>query len=476
MASVPSARKRDASASFATSAGSSGDGGAISGQLNDFARAYAQVYPGDTSGTADVPYGAIANQLGQLQANCFNQSNSKFKASINDGGGSITFEGFEVEPNIQISTGNFSPQIQAVHSTALIQRLNMSLYAKSVPDLGNIKDEDIIKRISDVLKLLVSNWRLNFYPSGYNETEKAVADEIHSQNIVPLQILQNILTSSRSFKMAGLATVAAKLESINVAINNWIIECLTDSADNFWSSFLTLIQSFGLLYAPSWGAGKSNGFLFSPRDAFAALQSKGDIDGLSFQPTLRLPEVPITYVIMTGLPFNGPNRTYASNSKLLPGQMVPSTLKYPQGQNTGRAYMVPQPPFVTGSLSSLGSLNRPVTYGANMEPGKAVDIAKALAQNFITQTDALRTFLLDYLRNTLHTLQLQGSSVSIMTALDTSWTPGKAYEVSMGGQVLFRGILASAVHNISSSPDSPQASSSLGFSYVQWGGFRLSFA
>jgi len=90
--------------------------------------------------------------------------------------------------------------------------------------------------------------------------------------------------------------------------------------------------------------------------------------------------------------------------------------------------------------------------------------------------DALRTFLLSYLRNTLHTLQLQGSSVSIMTALDTSWTPGRAYEVSQDGQVLFRGILASAIHNISSNPDSPQATSSLGFSYVQWGGFRLSFA
>jgi hypothetical protein len=116
--SNPPAKQREATATFKTSSGSAGDAGVISAQVNDFTRAYAQVYPGKTSGTAEIPYGDIAMLLGQMQANSIKQANSKFSATIEVDSGSVSFAGFEIEPNLQISPGSFAPQVHAVHNTA----------------------------------------------------------------------------------------------------------------------------------------------------------------------------------------------------------------------------------------------------------------------------------------------------------------------------------------------------------------------
>lgn len=469
----PPAKQREATATFSTSSGGAGDAGAISAQLNDFARAYAQVYPGATSGTAEIPYGEIASLLGQMQQNSIKQANSKFKATIKADKSSVSFEGFEIEPNLQISPGSFAPQVHAVHNTASLQRLNMAMYGHGFSDLTEIKDADIIQRIITIMKRMVEHWRTKVWPDMTKEDQKYTLS-IHEMNMEPLKILYSILQASGSFEISGLAQLAETLESVNTDVNNWLLSYMVSDTDNFWSAFLEMTGKLGLLYAPAFGGSSANGKLFSPRMAFAAETGKDDLDGIVFQPSLRLSETPITYVIMPKLPFTSLNRSYTSNATLLPGQAPLGSLKYPEGQVTGRAHVVAQPPFL--NLAGM-NYNRDVTWGESTEINRANTNAAKLSDGHVKQINALRKFLTGYLRNTLHRLQLQGSSVSISTALgDMDWELGRAYSIKHGGKPLFRGILASCVHSVGSSQERPMAMTSLGFSYVQWGGFHLSFA
>lgn len=473
----PKAEKLEASATFSTSSGSTGDVGAISAQINDFARAYAQVYPGATAGTADVPYGEVAALLGQMQANALKQANSKFQARIEGSAGSVSFSGFEIEPNLQISPGSFTPQIHAVHDTATLQRLSMSLYRAGATDVtaldaAELKSANIIERMIFILEQLVTIWRTQHFPV-LTGGDKRYAAVVHEMNIEPLKILHRILSSSSSFEIPGLAQLANKLDSVNSSVNNWLMAGMTSNTVNFWDDFLGLVSQLGLLYAPAFGSDAANGRLFSPRDAFAAVETKDDLDSVQFQPSLRLAEVPVTYVIMTQLPFTSLNRTYAPQQTLLPGQVVSTTLKYPEGQVSGRAHVVAQPPFLNLAGASY---NRKPVWGVDLTLNRARTEATNLADAHVEQTDALKKFLTGYLRNTLHTLQLQGSGVNITTALnDMSWEIGRAYAIQQGGKAMFRGILASCTHNVSSIPGGPQAMTALGFSYVQWGGFSLPF-
>lgn len=445
----------------------------LSASLQEFSRAMAKVYPGATNAdTADIPWKEIAAMLGGMQTRSMSQNQGSFSASITGTDGSMSFSGFEVFPSLQVSVGSITPEIHAVHQTASVQRLNMALYTQSgIPNaVKETNEKDFPKRVALIIRTLVTDWRKQVFPS-MTQTEKTIAERVHNQNTEPLKIVYDILTKSDKFEIDGMDKLAQTIPTVNNALNNWILWSLTSESEGFWERFLEMNRKVGLFYAPSIGGAEDYGTLVNTRKAFEDAEDFEDVDSITFQPNLQLPEVPITYVIMPHLPFTSSFKNYKAESKLLPGQVSPSILRYPPGQVTGHSQVISPPPYIVSTLQNMSSLGG---FGSSLS-GKAHDQAEKLDNATTPQVAAMKTFLLSYMRNIFHAIQLQGSSFGMTTILSPKWQVGKAYRVSQSGVLLFKGMLASCSHTVSSSPDSPQAFTQLSFSHVQWGGFSLPF-
>lgn len=469
---VTPAQKRTATGSFAASGGSVSDYGTLMAGLNDFARASAQIYPSppSTSATADIPYSKIASMLGQVQTRSMSQSKPAFNGSISTDSSTVTLTGHETGPSFAISPGSFNPGVNGVHYTALIQRLNMVLYIGSTSVIQDIKEPDIPKRILAIVQAVVRNWLTKVYPD-MASSDKDVASQIHEMNTEPLQILQRILGSSTSHEIDGLAALAKSAPAVHQSINNWIYRSLTGSGDNFWGSFLTLAQSFGMIYAPDFGTSTQNGRLIGIREAFAAAEEKLECSSVQWSNTLERPDTPITHVVVPRVS-SGHLRGYVENSKLMPGQTVQAFVRYPSGKYDGRGHIMSVPPFLGTVFQNVAAS---AAWGEAMQPGQLRDSIQKQADNVATSVEALRAFLTGLARRTLNLLQVQGVTANLQLPLDPSWQVGKAYTVGLEGQKLFTGLLAQCQHSVASSEGSPQAFTKLAFNHVQWGEYKADF-
>ena len=110
---------------FSTSAGSTSDSGFFSAALNDLARVGCYIYPGDTSGVAEVPFKEIASILAASQSSA-RSSRLSFSASLaTDADGGISFSGVEVSPTVQMGVANVGPMLNAVHATGSFHALDL---------------------------------------------------------------------------------------------------------------------------------------------------------------------------------------------------------------------------------------------------------------------------------------------------------------------------------------------------------------
>lgn len=464
------AQYRQASASFTAGGSSLSDGGTLAASLNDFARVSAQIFP-SSGGSADVPYAQMASALGSAQQRSMAQSAASFSAAMSGDDGDLKFEGHEVAPSLQASTGQFSPVVNGVHHTSLIQRLNMALYLSETYVIENITEASIPARINAIIHAIVTNWREVFFPR-MTSADQAVAAKLHQLNTEPLQILDRILASSPDHRIDGLDTLAKQAPLVHQSVNNWIVRSLTSSNENFWENFLGLCQSFGLIYAPAIGTSEENGQLIGVKEAFDNAGSKLDLPPFQLQQTLDIPEVPITYVLIPRVS-SGQLRGYLDKSDLVPGQTVQAIVRYPADRFDGRGYVMAPPSFLANVFQSL---DQAAGWGSTMLPGQQRNGLQKQASDVEKSTQALQAFLTGLAKRTLQLLQIQSVTCNLQLPLDLSWEVGKAYEVGMGGTRLFRGLLASCQHAVSSTPQSPQAFTRLAFSHVQWGGFRISFS
>lgn len=464
------AKYRSASASFTSGGSSLSDGGTLASSLKDFARATAQIFPSN-GGSADIPYAEMAAALGQSQQRSMSQASASLKASMTSDDGELSFEGHDTAPAFQASTGQFSPVVNGVHHTSLIQRLNMVLYLSRSEVIQNIQDESIPARINSIVHAIVTNWREKFYPR-MTKSNQAIALPLHQLNTEPLQILDRILSNSASHVIDGLSELAKQAPLVHQSVNNWILRSLTGSNENFWENFMDLCQSFGLIYAPQIGTAEENGKLIGIKEAFAGAESKLDLPPFQIQQTLSIPEVPITHVLIPRVS-SGQLRGYLSDSDLIPGQTVQATVRYPADRFDGRGYVMAPPSFLANVFQSL---DKAAGWGSNMLPGQHRNGLQKQASDTEKSTQALQAFLTGLAKSTLQLIQIQGVTCSLQLPLDLSWETGKAYEVGLGGTRLFRGLLASCQHSVSSSPQAPQAFTRLAFSHVQWGGFKINFS
>jgi hypothetical protein len=458
--------------SFTSSQGSAAASGAISAELDEFAAATAEIFP-RASGSSTIPYDKLAQMLGTAQTRSLQQANGQFTGSISGGSsGAVSFAGFEVLPALQLATGYFGPTVQALHQTAVIQRLNMLLYITSMPDLGQISEPDIPTRIQTIVKAIVDRWRTVTYPS-MTSFDQQVAIAIHEANTPGLQALYNILGNSDDFTIDGLEALAEQVPMVNQKINDFIFQTLCDSKDNFWPSFLFLIQSFGMRYAPAFGDASEVGRLIGIQEAFDAVEDKTDLSMLQLSETLQEPVAPITHVVIPKLPTAGPHRAYTQqNSNLLPGQAVAAMVRYPSGQYTGRGHILQPPPWLSVVFQSLSTT---AVLGNTLQEGQIHSTIEQLTTQTAAAMQAFKTFLTGMAKRVFHLLALQNAMATVTLPFDGSWEVGTAYKVGLNGTSLFTGLCASVRHSTSSHQSSPQHFTTVGFSHVQWSGFTFNY-
>lgn len=454
--------------SFSVAGAATCDQGSLMAALNDFARASAQIYPGDTGGVADVPMSAIASLFGAAQQRSLTQTGSSFSGSISGDGGSLKFSGFEVGPSMSLSVGAVSPMFHAIHATGSLQRLDASIYAAADVPMEDIVSSDAVSRITQVLERVVEYWIKTTYPKLADKAKVAVS-QIHDANTSALKILRKILDNSDGSEIDGLGELSKTVGTVNRAVNNYIASSLTAPSGNggYLGNLLSLAQTFGMLYAPTIGASGENGSLVNVRNALDAPEDL-DVDSITMTGTVRLPEIPYTHVVVPYAPTASVHHAFVDKSEtMVGGQIVRGAVKYPSGAVTGNPYVAPPPPFLTGAFTNA---NEGMSYGRKLSQGKAHNAVETLDRLMTAQADAVRKYMTGYARDIFARVHMEHAQAGCTIPFNSKAEVGKAFKVSCNGE-LFTGILASVTHSVSSAEFGPAAYSQLQFSHVRWKGY-----
>ena len=466
MASNSATRLVKPKATFSTSAGSTTDSGFMSAQLNDMARAGAYIYPGNAADNAAIPYSELAAIMAAAQKASRDMSGAAFAANL-DGGddANLNFTGVETAPVLQLSEASVGPLISAVHATARVHRLDFSLYTSGgVPDMRNIDLSNVVMALRTVFQTTVRHWIREVLPD-MTAAEQEEANTIHEANTAPLQIVDRILANSPAYSIPGLQSVAKEVPMVREHFINLLLSGLNSSDGEFWGTFLGLVQELGLIYAPEFGGEEANGRLISVENTLSSAKARLDVDGLQLRSQLQRPEVAIGKVLIPKVPMSGLPRS--KDKKItLPSQATRVSITYPAGAPKGRVVTLPLPPFISPVFQSLAGLwQKPSVSLMPSSVRASQDRAKQLA---LRQQEAVHDFLRGYAKVMFGRLQLQGSSAGLAVPLSFDWQVGQAYEVGVRGTRMFKGILASISHNISSKGNG-SAITELAFSHVLWG-------
>lgn len=452
---------------FSTSAGSTSDSGFFSAALNDLARVGCYIYPGDTSGVAEVPFKEIASILAASQSSA-RSSRLSFSASLaTDADGGISFSGVEVSPTVQMGVANVGPMLNAVHATGRIHALDFSLYTMGGnPDLRSVTLTDIVKAIRDTLQITVRYWLKNVLPGMTPASAQKEAAALHADNTEPLQILDRILANSAAYKIPGLEEAAKAVPMIKTHFLNFLLDGFNSSQGEFWGGFLGMCQSLGLLYAPSFGDAEANGSLISVESSLQAAESRTDLSVIGWRGSPGLPEVPIARVMIPKVPMSNLGRSEQTR-KLLPSQATRTSITYPEGDTKGRVLSLQVPPYLSPVFQSLaGSWS---AAGRNVNGASVRENMSRMRAMAQAQQEAIHQFLRGYAQNMFKAMKLQGSQVGLQVPLSFDWEVGKSYQVGIRGVPVFKGLLASVNHAISSK-GSGTAQTDLAFNHVLWGG------
>ena len=467
MGSNPSTRLVRPISKFNTSAGSVSDSGFLSAALNDMARAGAYIYPGASASNAEVPYAALASIMAQAQTASRNMGGAKFSAQLDDGlNGNLEFTGIETAPSLQLGTHNVGPLISAVHSTAIVHKLDFSLYTSGgAPDMRDVDVSNAVGALQQVMQGTVRHWIRNVLPDlTAAEQEEAVA--IHEANTEPLRVVDRILSNSDELKIPGLVEVVEAVPMVKFHFLNMLLGGLNSSDGEFWRTFLGLLGELGLIYAPAFGGAEENGRLIVVETQLSEAASRTNIDGLQLRSQWSAPDSPVGKVMLPKVPMSGLPRGKDKNTTL-PSQATRTSISYPPGAPKGRVVALPLPPFISPVFQSLAGLWQ--AQSKSMVPASiraSQDRAKSLA---LQQQNAVHDFLRGYAKTMYGRLQLSLSAAGIAVPMSFDWEVGKAYEVGVRGTKMFKGILASVTHNVSSKGNG-SALTELAFSHVLWGG------
>lgn len=429
-------------------------------QLNSVPMAFISGHQNVDAKTTAIALDAtqVTSTLSRLQGFKFSAGSQALAFTVRDGDqGTLNWDGLYNGPAYNYGIGQAQFGTNSIAAVSKLQQLRTDIYVSSEP-LKTANSEPITGPVPVRLKKVLEKLVKNFLDELNRSTTVGIDREIlltqHQQNQEPLQIWYDILAQSEDNDY--LLTKNSYL-NLDDDVAEHIARVYLSSSGNFFNTLLQFGNDFRLTYIPPTSTGttarygklKGTGKIINSSVKTKKInleQFEADISGFN------LPPVSAVWVVGVG------------NAGIKLGTGL-GTQVYGIWPSTATAYdggvqRVDPPPWVatptplnvqTASTKSvLGSSFKTVV---TVNQKELTDISK---KHFNIFTEWARLWFAD--------LKWANETVTINMPLDVTWELGSFYDVSNDKGKLFRGLVESISHRLSTR----DAATTVRFSHVQY--------
>lgn len=408
-----------------------------------------------------------------------------------------SFYGMPIAPSKSAGFGFVDQKIKLYGTAIFMNAFRPYIYAPlpedsnaAVPEsLGSADSSapNVMQRAVDLLKARMDMFQDTTVSSGHDEATLAMAKEIHSVNLrvfPSIEVLARDSTEAIYSSFSELQSLPIdQQEMIKASINNQILNNLLTSSGNFFETVTSFLGQFQLYYVPdSTGAGfgKVRPFRTMVQDDFLVTREV-DMEYLSMSAE-DYDYGPIQQVLVQGIfqsDLANTEQDHQAASSVVPELESNTIIVYPETVSVinGNFRPVGPPIWLPTTLhmfdNTRDKTNVTVTGGWKIaeyqEERKRVDegIDRVLKT-------AYYNILKEYTKNIYLQSALASYTCVARVPLDYTWKIGVRYEItSVTGEVLFRGFLTQLNHQLSGIRNNLSAWTTLVFSHVEYGGFKL---
>jgi hypothetical protein len=426
----------------------------------------------------------MSSKMAADQISMYSGTSTSSAIQINDGlGGNIQMSGYSSGTAYNLLVGSIGQIGSIIHRSSILDNLNTGVYTFGA---GPSKpDEDLSAPngsgsysswMSSYLKWMITRWEAEKINSSADEFTKKLKDQIHTLNAESLQAWYSVLDTSEDTN--------SKLESLSnskiavmfkKAMHNALLHVYTNSYGSFMQTIQQICIMFQLMYIPAVedGFGK-----FVPIRKAVEQELEKNVSILQMNITAGAKSTqPITQVVVHGLPGLVHKEGGQGNR---PNAAEPALSIFPDSSvaSAGRVYRTAAPiwlpvymhPTKTDISTEESDLDPDSYTQARLQENKA-------AREYMDSD--VKGLVDEWAKDLYVNLSLSPSSAQLLVPLDVTWEIGKTYKVTATGpkgqdpKNLFTGFLYGISHRLSSSSQSPEATTRLMFTHVQGEGFKL---
>lgn len=398
-----------------------------------------------------------------------------FSVRIDDGQRNIVdFQGYTLGAGAKIAADGVSCMVSGIHRGSLLSAYRPDIYqtyAETRIDESSplkVTGASIMGRLKEILKRKTDAWGDETLRrrTGVDYVD-AIYDEIHTTNESLRNTVDELLGASEESTSYELFSTLEGFEGANSALNAKLAEMLDMHSGNFFQSLQTLATIFRLIYVPD-KSGSTVGYFCKLSDIFAE-PVEVECACVSWDISVSSATVlPVSSVLVHGLVAAEVRSTNTNTQEVWPGYVSDILARFPEEPaEGGTTTMMPAPEF----------LQFPVRHdwlseGEEMDPEQAIADYEALSNEVLEfSTQLAQQFGSEWARQGYLDTVLAANQVTLTTDLDLAWEAGTFYVVKArsakdGSTLMFKGLLQSEVHTISSNQNAPMAVSVLSFSHV----------
>ena len=415
---------------------------------------------------------SVMSKIAELQRNRFeSRTTPDFKLVINSGRTDLKFNGFLSAPMTELYRGGIHNKLAAVQEAALLDALNISIYARRVVSIVEKKNSpgdkskqqsnptedeearsaaasgDIIKLILRCTDLLWENYESALAEASDND--KVLLSNQHAINEAPRKIWIGILLDSQvDFKSIKSAIAADKAVATQLISTTWDI--LKNPVSGFWNTIRHLMSTFHMTYVPSL-SGNGNG-KFIRADTRVA-EPEGAL-------TVSIDSINLVDGSRNILPLGGVvmRHSLIPSSNERNNKSSPILASYPKPLKSGFIHQEPTPRWLTIKDSQAIMGSEVDSSELSDDPPLILSLARYVADKskvakFLLKSAGLGNSIMDEICEVAYKELRLGSSTGVITEpLDLSRTDalGKRMTINIaGGDSSFVAFISNVTHRIS---------------------------
>jgi len=414
----------------------------------------------------------VTGRIGRNQAKMFEgqEVNSKLTILIDDSP-EFEFSGILGKSAFTVSVGDFGYSYIMQHASALLDSFRPDVYTYTkkhrIPD-GLIKKAKEADTIPKLLKIIIDHNSTSYKPpeDGVREVTHIVQALLVESNKIPLKMWQDLLTESMKEDFIKIPQEPAITFEHMVERTNIVYQ----RRDSRFSSTVNIIASrYQMIWVPdalSDSAGK-----FIPMKNLVKPSATLDLDvRMETFTTGSADIIPTTHVVVYG----GGSTSHRMEAAGKKSETIPFVGSWPETPVTGRIQAAPLPDWLLVPPHSLKPAEVLSATELDKESFKRGREALFRYHKTITKPDSpFHQMVREYARNIYISLALGTSTSTIAIPLDLSIKPGICYTVNFTDGGSFVGFLQSVNHILKTADNKGEAKTTLTFSNIQSGPFRL---